>query len=49
MNAPALGEAFGTVPLTGMQWLVCVGLASTVLWVTELRKVFLRAADRRRA
>ena len=49
VNVPALGEAFGTAPLTGMQWLVCVGLASTVLWVTELRKVFLRAADRRRA
>ena len=43
------GEAFGTVPLTGTQWLVCVALASAVLWVTELRKLFLRSADRRPA
>ncbi len=30
------------------QWLVCAAVASSVLWVGELRKVLLRAVDRRR-
>jgi magnesium-transporting ATPase (P-type) len=34
-----LGEAFGTVPLSGTDWLVCSALASCVLWTDELRKL----------
>jgi magnesium-transporting ATPase (P-type) len=39
-----LNVAFGTVPLTVDQWLVCAAMASGVLWVTELRKLATRAA-----
>jgi magnesium-transporting ATPase (P-type) len=39
-----LNVAFGTVPLSWDQWLVCLGMASVVLWFTELRKVLLRAS-----
>jgi len=38
VNLPALNVAFGTVPLGPDQWAVCFGMASLVLWVTELRK-----------
>jgi magnesium-transporting ATPase (P-type) len=40
-----LNAAFGTVPLEPSQWLVCVGLASVVLWFSELRKVVRRAVQ----
>lgn len=33
-----LNIAFGTVPLAPDQWLLCVAMASTVLWYSELRK-----------
>ena len=38
-----LNVAFGTVPLTLDQWLVCIAMASVVLWFAELRKFGLRA------
>lgn len=44
VHIPLLNEAFGTEPLSFAQWLVCVGLASLVLVVDEIRKVFLRPA-----
>jgi magnesium-transporting ATPase (P-type) len=34
-----LNVAFGTVPLGLDQWLVCVAMASAVLWFSELRKL----------
>jgi potassium/sodium efflux P-type ATPase len=34
-----LNLAFGTVPLTLQQWLLCAAMSSTVLWLTELRKL----------
>lgn len=37
-----LNVAFGTSPLDAGQWAVCVGLASAVLWVGELRKLVAR-------
>jgi magnesium-transporting ATPase (P-type) len=37
-----LNDAFGTVPLSLADWVVCVGIASTVLWADELRKVVAR-------
>jgi len=38
-----LNRAFGTVPMSPGQWLVCLALASGVLWASELRKAVLRA------
>ncbi|HEX2419816.1 MAG TPA: cation-translocating P-type ATPase C-terminal domain-containing protein, partial [Micromonosporaceae bacterium] len=42
VHLPVLNTAFGTVPLSWQQWLVCTALASTVLWAGELRKLVLR-------
>ncbi len=39
---PALQRAFGTAPLHAGDWLMCVGLASSVLWLEELRKLVAR-------
>ncbi|MHB1223325.1 MAG: cation-translocating P-type ATPase [Gemmatimonadaceae bacterium] len=44
---PALQRAFGTVPLSGADWLRCVAVASTVLWLREAGKLVTRAVDRR--
>ncbi|MBX0330849.1 cation-translocating P-type ATPase [Oscillochloris sp. ZM17-4] len=43
---PVLQQAFSTVPLTPMDWLICTAVGSTVLWAMELRKGIgrLRAA-----
>lgn len=44
-----LNIAFGTSPLAPGQWLLCAAMASTVLWVSEVRKFALRlwfASDR---
>ena len=49
VHAPFLNTAFGTAPLTWDQWLVCVALASAVLWLEEARKVVLRRHDRARS
>ena len=38
-----LNVAFGTVPLSIGQWLTCLGMASAVLWYSELRKLALWA------
>ena len=42
-NTDPLNAAFGTVPLDLGQWLVCIAMASGVLWVGELRKLWARA------
>jgi calcium-translocating P-type ATPase len=42
-----LNTAFGTEPLAPSQWLACVAMGSTVLWVGELRKLAWRIAERR--
>jgi magnesium-transporting ATPase (P-type) len=39
---PFLNDAFGTAPLSLADWLLAAGLASTVIWVSELRKAVLR-------
>ncbi|HSO63904.1 MAG TPA: cation-translocating P-type ATPase [Ornithinibacter sp.] len=46
VHVPVLNEAFSTVPLSGEQWLVCVAMASTVLWAGELRKLASRLTRR---
>jgi P-type Ca2+ transporter type 2C len=35
---PFLQLAFGTTPLSGLDWLICVGVASSVLWLREASK-----------
>ena len=39
---PFTGDAFQTVPLALDDWLICLGLASCVLWLDELKKVVAR-------
>ena len=42
INIGFLNLAFGTVPLTLHQWLICAGMASIVLGYSESRKLLLR-------
>ena len=35
-------DAFGTIPLSASDWLICVGLASAVLWANEAKKLLDR-------
>jgi potassium/sodium efflux P-type ATPase len=46
VQLPFLNAAFTTAPLSLEQWLVCVALASSVLWVSEVRKLLLRVTGR---
>ena len=46
VNLEFLNLAFGTVPLAFDQWLVCIAMASVVLWYSELRKLVGRAWGR---
>jgi magnesium-transporting ATPase (P-type) len=39
VQIPFLNESFGTTPLAVTDWLVCVGLASIVLWADEGKKL----------
>jgi Ca2+-transporting ATPase len=41
---PFLQNAFGTTPLSGRDWLVCVTVASSVLWLREASKAMRRVA-----
>jgi P-type Ca2+ transporter type 2C len=41
-----LNTAFGTVPLSWDQWLVCIAMGSIVLWFSELRKLLVRSRRR---
>jgi len=50
VNLGFLNVAFDTVPLAVHEWIVCVAIASAVLWYGEARKVVRRtraSADRR--
>lgn len=42
VHLPLLNTAFGTTPLTGADWLLCLGMGSAVLWFAEARKWLLR-------
>jgi len=46
VHLDALNVAFGTVPLAPDQWLVCMAMASVVLWFDELRKLAGRSRRR---
>jgi Ca2+-transporting ATPase len=43
---PFLQPAFGTVPLSASDWVICIAIGSTVLWLMELKKLVLRLASR---
>ena len=45
VNLDFLNLAFGTVPLAFDQWLLCAGMASVVLWFSELRKLGSRGME----
>jgi Ca2+-transporting ATPase len=49
LYVPAMQKAFGTVPLSAGDWLLCAAVASTVLVARELVKAYWRAVDRRAA
>ncbi|WP_199286865.1 cation-translocating P-type ATPase [Nocardioides houyundeii] len=42
VHLQALGDVFDTTDLSAAQWAVAVAVASSVLWVEELRKVWVR-------
>jgi Ca2+-transporting ATPase len=44
---PFLQQAFSTVSLSPGDWLLCVAVASSVLWLRELSKMFIRAREKR--
>ena len=39
VHLPFLNDAFGTAPLSATDWLVCIALASAVLWANEAKKL----------
>jgi Ca2+-transporting ATPase len=43
---PFLQQAFRTAPLSLGDWLLCVGVGSSVLWLSELRKLVMRIGRR---
>jgi P-type Ca2+ transporter type 2C len=47
IHAPILNRAFGTVPLSGGEWVFCIVAASIVLWVDEIRKFVVKSATTR--
>jgi magnesium-transporting ATPase (P-type) len=42
VQLPFLNDPFGTMPLGLDEWLLCVGLASAVLWADEGKKLLER-------
>ena len=40
--SPFLNDAFDTIAIDATDWLLCIGLASVVLWTDELRKLVTR-------
>jgi len=45
IHLPLLRQAFDTVPLTPGDWATCTAVGSSVLWLTEVKKLLLRAFD----
>jgi Ca2+-transporting ATPase len=46
VHLPFLQRAFGTTPLSAGDWMECAAIASSVLWITEIRKLLLRVSAR---
>ena len=47
VHAGPMQRLFDTVSMTGLQWAACAAVASSVLWLEELRKAVLRRTARR--
>jgi Ca2+-transporting ATPase len=43
VHMPWLQRAFGTVGLSGRDWLFCLAVASSVLWLREISKAVTRS------
>ena len=43
VHVPILNDAFDTTPLGFDDWLICIALASVVLWADEAKKAVARA------
>lgn len=43
---PPLQKSFGTVPLSPRDWLLCTGIASSVILAVEVIKIFLRVRQK---
>ena len=48
VSTPFLQQAFSTTGLGPRDWALCAVVASSVLWLGELRKLVLRSMDKRR-
>jgi Ca2+-transporting ATPase len=46
VHTPFLQRAFGTTALAAGDWLSCIAVASSVLWLRELSKVAARMRAR---
>ena len=44
---PILQQAFSTMPLRASDWLVCTGVASSVVWLRELSKLLPSRGEQR--
>jgi magnesium-transporting ATPase (P-type) len=47
VHVPFLNRAFSTVPLSLADWATCLAIASSVLWIDELKKLLVRSVTRR--
>jgi len=45
VHVPFMNEAFSTQPLDARRWMICLGLASAVLFAEEIRKLLRRSQD----
>jgi Ca2+-transporting ATPase len=45
VQVPFLQDLFGTTELTLAQWATCVAVASSILWIEEIRKLAVRLAS----
>jgi P-type Ca2+ transporter type 2C len=48
VHLPFLNTALKTTPMSARDWLLCLAMASSVLWVVELKKLIVRARLRPR-
>jgi len=46
VHMPFLQRAFGTTDLSGGDWVFCIAVASSVLWLREVSKVLTRWRSR---
>jgi Ca2+-transporting ATPase len=42
VHVPFLNRAFDTTPLSAANWALCTAMASSVLWLDEMKKLLVR-------